>query len=205
VKPAERKARPPPRPRRGAPDETRRRLVAAAAEEFNRVGYEGTDSNRLARAAGYAPGTFYKHFRDKRDIFLAAYAEWVTQEWDEVSRRLLQAGTAQARAAQTVELLLAHHRRWRGLRASLRMLVAVDGPVREFYREQRRRQLDWLERLRAAAGDPPGSREDDALLLYTLERTADAIADGEPAALQLRAEGLERRLVEEVARQLRPR
>ncbi len=53
-------------------DDTRDRLVAAAARAFNRAGYHGTDSNRIARAAGYAPATFYKHFADKRAIFVAA-------------------------------------------------------------------------------------------------------------------------------------
>src|SRR5439155_19483347 len=76
------------RPRRGSPAETRARLVAAAAREFGRVGYDGTDSNRLARAAGYAPGTFYKHFADKRAIFLEAYRAWVTAEWVAIDRLL---------------------------------------------------------------------------------------------------------------------
>lgn len=69
-----------PRPSRGTPEETRERLVVAAAQLFNRVGYDGTDSNRIAREAGYAPGTFYKHFRDKKEIFLAVYEGWVTKE-----------------------------------------------------------------------------------------------------------------------------
>src|SRR5262245_38634771 len=69
------------RPVRGTPDATRARLVAVAARTFNRDGYHGTDSNRLARAAGYAPGTFYKHFPDKRAIFVAAYESWVAAEW----------------------------------------------------------------------------------------------------------------------------
>src|SRR5690606_17709581 len=53
------------RPRRGTPDGTRERLIAAAAEVINRDGYFGTDSNAIARAAGYSPATFYKHFEDK--------------------------------------------------------------------------------------------------------------------------------------------
>lgn len=188
----------PPRPRRGAPEDTRRRLVAAAAEEFNRLGYEGTDSNRLSRAAGYAPGTFYKHFRDKREIFLAAYAEWVDREWQEVSAALELPGDASQRAARIVELTLAHHRRWSGLRASLRMLTAADPVVREFYRGQRRRQFELLARLRAAAGDPPRSREQDALLLFTLERCADAMAEDEAEALGLDAAAMRALLVAQV-------
>src|ERR1700733_4737197 len=64
------------RPRRGSPEQTRDRLVAAAAKLFNQTGYHGTDSNRIAKAAGYSAGVFYKHFNDKRAIFLAAYEGW---------------------------------------------------------------------------------------------------------------------------------
>ncbi|AXQ30164.1 TetR/AcrR family transcriptional regulator [Solimonas sp. K1W22B-7] len=201
---AARKPRPAPRPRRGAPEDTRRRLVAAAAEVFNREGYEGTDSNRLARAAGYAPGTFYKHFRDKREIFLAVYAEWVDREWEDVSAALDLSGGAAVRAARIVDLLLTHHRRWSGLRASLRMLTVADPAVREFYRGQRRRQFTLLQRLRVTAGDPPCTREQDALLLFTLERTADAMAEDEAEALGLDAAAMRGLLVELVAGRLRP-
>ena len=44
-------------------------------------GFHGTDSNHIAREAGYSTGVFYKHFADKRDIFLAAYETWVVSEW----------------------------------------------------------------------------------------------------------------------------
>ena len=167
------------RPRRGTPAETRARLVAAAAEVFNRVGYQGTDSNRLAQAAGYAPATFYKHFPDKRAIFLAAYEAWVTAEWAEVDRLVREAPDAETRARRIVEMTVAHHRKWRGLRASLRALVAVDPEARAFYRAQRRRQLQLLAAMRGAG--PAGRRraERDAILLFTLERVCDAIAEGE--------------------------
>src|SRR5579863_6706632 len=77
-----------PRPRRGSPEATRERLVTAAAKLFNTVGYHGTDSNRIAEVAGYSPGTFYKHFKDKREIFLAAYETWSASEWEAVEREL---------------------------------------------------------------------------------------------------------------------
>jgi AcrR family transcriptional regulator len=165
------------RPRRGTAAGTRERLIAVAAEVFNREGYHGTDSNRLARAAGYAPATFYKHFPDKRAIFLAVYAGWVTAEWAAIEAVLRTDASPAARADRVVDMVVALHRRWRGLRASLRALVATDETARGAYRAQRRRQLRFLARL---GGRQRARRaEADAVLLFTLERVADALADGE--------------------------
>jgi AcrR family transcriptional regulator len=177
-----------PRPLRGSPEETRARLVLVAAEVFNRDGYDGTDSNRIAREAGYSPGTFYKHFTDKRQVFLAVYDEWVAREWREVSATIASERSASERAERIVQVFLEHHRKWRGFRASLRALVSSDPEVRDFYRMQRRRQLELLERIRERMGGGAGSREADALLLFTLERTADALAEGEVEALKVRPE-----------------
>ena len=183
------------RPRRGTASATRERLIAAAADVFNRDGYHGTDSNRLARAAGYAPATFYKHFADKRAIFLAVYDRWVTSEWATVDTILRSDASPAVRAERLVDMVVALHRRWRGLRASLRALVATDTTVRAAYRAQRRRQLGLMARLRGTQ-ENAARAEDDAVLLYTLERVADALADGElqdlglavgPTAARLRA------------------
>ena len=174
-------ATPATRPRRGRPEETRRRLVAAAGVEFNRQGYAAVDSNEIARAAGYSPGTFYKHFPDKLAIFVAVYAEWVAEEWRDIEAILARGGTPLELVRAVVDL----HRRWRGLRRSLRALVAEDAGVRRAYLEARARQLDTLARLRRGR-----RREEHALLLYLVERTADAIADDEPAALGLVEEKL---------------
>ena len=164
-------------------DDTRDRLVAAAAKAFNRAGYHGTDSNRIARAAGYAPATFYKHFADKRAIFLAAYERWVASEWGAVEDVVARGGSPADLAARIVELVLEHHRRWRGLRTSLLVLVASDAAVRRFYRAERRRQLRMLADLRARLGVKRRPPAEDAVLLFTLERTCDAIANGEPKDL----------------------
>jgi AcrR family transcriptional regulator len=175
--------RKPRRPKRGAPAETRERLVAAAAAVLNRDGYHGTDSNRLARAAGYAPATFYKHFADKRAILLAAYEAWVTSEWRSIAAVLRGSPSSADRAERIVTFVLDHHRRWKGLRASLRALIATDPVVRRFHRAQRRRQLEILASMRRS--DAQSTRVDDAILLFTLERTLDAVAEGETAALGL--------------------
>lgn len=181
-----------PRPRRGAPEETRERLIAAAAKLFNRYGYHGADSNRIAKEAGYATGTFYKHFKDKRETFLAAYETWVSAEWKAVANTINGGGNAQAVATELVRLSIEFHTRWRGLRASLRELIVTDRKIRRFYRKQRRRQLDIMAEFRANKKIVERSREDDAIYLFTTERTFDAIAQGELEDL-----GLDRKTIVE--------
>ncbi len=183
---------------RGSPEETRRRLVAAAGVAFNRDGYDGTDSNRIAREAGYSPGAFYKHFADKREAFIAVYTEWVAAEWAEVGRILDAGDTPHATARALIAAVLDLHRRWRGMRRSLRALVGADAGVRRAYVAERARQLDAMAALGRA------DRAGDALLLYLMERTADAIADGEPESLGgVSAEALSELLVAQVEARLR--
>jgi AcrR family transcriptional regulator len=179
-----------PRPRRGLPEETRSRLIAAAAQLFNRVGFYGTDSNRIAQEAGYSTGVFYKHFKDKREVFLAAYEQWSIAEWNEVTAILARGGSDREIARELVLLFIEFHTRWRGLLASLRQLVFTDPTVRRFHRRQRKRQLDWMANLRARRRASRRTREQDIVYLYTTERTFDAIAQDE-----LRALGLNRNLV----------
>src|SRR5215471_8556601 len=88
------------RPLRGVPQETRGRLIAAAADLFNRSGYYGTDSNRIAQAAGYSTGVFYKHFKDKREVFLAVYEQWSIAEWKKVATIMSSGGSDREIARQ---------------------------------------------------------------------------------------------------------
>jgi AcrR family transcriptional regulator len=180
------------RPRRGSPAQTRERLLSAAAVIFNRAGYHGTDSNRIAKEAGYAAGTFYKHFKDKREVFLAVYETWITSEWAAIDAELAAGRKLDEIARRLVQLSIDFHTRWRGLRASLTELVLIDAEVRRFYRKQRRRQLDIIAKLRSHLGIPARPREADAIHLFTTERVFDAIAQGE-----LRALGLNRGIVVE--------
>src|ERR1700733_7348103 len=158
------------RPKRGAPAQTRERLVTAAAALFNRVGFHGTDSNRIAREAGYSTGTFYKHFQDKRDIFLAVYDAWVTSEWESVAAELSADGTPRELARRIVERSIEFHTKWRGLRASLIELVFTDTEVRRAYRRQRHRQLDLMPQLRDRFGLSPGTPEEAPIPLFTAAR-----------------------------------
>ncbi len=52
-------------------EETRRRLVAAAINEFARCGIDGTSVEQLCDAAGFSRGAFYSNFTSKDELGVA--------------------------------------------------------------------------------------------------------------------------------------
>jgi AcrR family transcriptional regulator len=68
--------------------ETRQHLLAAARRIFVRVGYHDTRPQDIAREADVGYGTFYLHFADKRECFVACMADaraeldaWIRERW----------------------------------------------------------------------------------------------------------------------------
>tara|TARA_R110000824_G_scaffold110822_1_gene259048 strand:- start:87 stop:785 length:699 start_codon:yes stop_codon:yes gene_type:complete len=59
--------------------ESRRKLMAAARKLFVERGYHETRPQDISRAAGVGHGTFYLHFEDKLDCFLAFTDEAVDE------------------------------------------------------------------------------------------------------------------------------
>jgi AcrR family transcriptional regulator len=182
-----------------APEETRSKLVEAAGRLFNSVGYFGTDSNRIAREAGYAPGTFYVHFADKREIFLEVYRGWVSSEWQAIAAAIAPekgaaVGSQSLRIAQAV---LRHHREWRMFRKSLRALTVTDERVHRARVAERARQIaQAAELLRARGVTQTPARIYAKLLLF--EILCDAVADGDTATLGLKERDILARLAVDV-------
>src|ERR1700758_900052 len=87
---------------------TRERLIAAAAAEFREASFAGTDSNRIARRAGFAPQTFYRWFKDKTEIFIAVYRAWEEEELRALNALLAEGADDEA----VVEAAVGHHRSW---------------------------------------------------------------------------------------------
>lgn len=57
-----------------AADNTRETIVAAAAQEFSRDGYDATSMRGIARAAAVDPALVRHYFTDKADLFAEAIA-----------------------------------------------------------------------------------------------------------------------------------
>ena len=178
--------------------ESRRLLVEAAGKIFNSDGFHGTDTNRIAKAAGYTPGTFYTHFPDKKTIFLEVYQAWVDSELIDLAAGFRSKGLdRRERLARTI---LNHHKKWKIFRASLRALYAIDPEVRAARLAQRARQIDAMIAISVEAGREPLSRGRIYCNLLIVEAICDSIADGNLQALKIRESEMFQVLVENIGR-----
>src|SRR2546422_8292817 len=89
---------------------SRARILAAAEERFAAFGYRRTGIAEIARDAGVAPGTLYRYFENKEEVFRAVMREGLAR-WLETARRVLaEPRTALERLARLCEASVDHNR-----------------------------------------------------------------------------------------------
>ena len=105
---------------RGGDEDTpiaRTRILAAARKSFESVGYRRTSVARIAREAGIAVGTVYRHFESKEDLLVAVLRE-INERWLEKAREISSPpGTALERIMRLAEASVAYNRESRLLNA----------------------------------------------------------------------------------------
>lgn len=120
---------------RASGSDTRARLIEAAMSEFIEHGFAGTDTNRIARRAGFAPQTFYRWFDDKAAVF----AE-VLHVWEEAEFAMLAALVGEGEAGGGVsplpplrlaEACVENMRPFLTFRQHLRSVTMQDAAVRQ--------------------------------------------------------------------------
>jgi AcrR family transcriptional regulator len=147
-------------------------LLQAAASEFNEQGFGGTDTNRIARRAGFAPQTFYRWFQDKVEIFIRTYERWQREELG-ILRKLLAENASDIRLAKAC---VAHHKSYLVFRRSLRQLSVENEVVRAARASSRLNQVAYLKKVSPYLA---GNDASLAATLFQMERLADALAEGE--------------------------
>ena len=147
-------------------------IVNAALLEFCENGYFATDTNKIARRAGFAPQTFYRWFKDKIAVFLAAY-----KQWSDLEIQLLAVLPLNKEASeQVVDIVIMHHREYRMFRRSLRQLGVENLEVRQARAENRLKQLSFLQQKLGLADT---HRVTLLASMLQIERLADALVEGE--------------------------
>jgi AcrR family transcriptional regulator len=157
-------------PRATASPDTATRLLQAAMAEFIESGYAGTDTNRIARRAGFAPQTFYRWFSDKTAILIE-----VLHVWEEVEQAVVQAlfDDRDTPALQLAEACVENIRPFLTFRRNLRAVAATHAEIREARAAGRQRLLAQLVQW-----NPQRDKAELAALLVQFEQLCEAIAEG---------------------------
>jgi AcrR family transcriptional regulator len=135
------------------PQPRRERLIAAIAEVVSEDGYQAASVSRIVAAAGVSRNSFYEHFSNKEECFLAAYDTAV----ERVVARMRGATRGSDGALGTFEDGLAAFLAFAVEEPALAWLCVVEvlaaGPrALERRDDTMRRFAAYLERLRADCG-----------------------------------------------------
>jgi AcrR family transcriptional regulator len=117
--------------------QTRGRIVRAATELVARGGYREAQVAAVARGAGVATGTVYRHFPSKADLLTEVFRVASQREIDEVARAMDAESAAPERLAAAVETFA--RRALRGRRLAWALLAEPVDPAVEAERLQFRR------------------------------------------------------------------
>ena len=153
-------------------ESTAERIVNAAMAEFCECGYFATDSNKIARRAGFAPQTFYRWYQDKTEAFLAAYKQWSNQEIQLLAMLPLDTVPSE----QIIDTVVKHHRAYVLFRRSLRQLSVEHPAVRQARAENRLKQLAFFQ---SRLGFVENQKGEIIATMLQIERLADALAEDE--------------------------
>ena len=146
----------PPEPRQRRSQEKRERLKDAALRLFNARGYERTSIEEIAERANLATGTFYQHYRSKRQLLLALMDDFLagvarlnlqptpTADVREMLRGLL------ARGLSTDRRYLGAYRAWREATLSDAELATTQCHIRNWTTQRVTALLTLLQQWRGA-------------------------------------------------------
>ena len=128
-------------------EQTRARILAAAAECFADQGYAAASIRDIARAVGVTVGAIYVHFPSKGRLLVAVYEEGVGRIGDAVDAAMARPGTPWERLGAAVaahlEMLLANA----GFARVIVRVVPADVP--EVAHDLARLRADYEARFRA--------------------------------------------------------
>ncbi len=85
-------------------DDKRSRILAAARSVFLSYGYKRVNMNDIAEAAGVSRPALYVLFKNKEEIFIAAYRRWVDETIAQVEAAMAQTVLPKDKIARAFEI-----------------------------------------------------------------------------------------------------
>ena len=144
---------------------TRDALVAAAGDTFGREGFRSASVNEIAASAGVTTGALYASFKDKTDLFLAAYEHYLEERFSEIADIVAGTDSREEATKAGAEQWFTRSKRkqgWHSAWLEFRLYAARDREVNRRVITRHRAMLDriasFYEPTLAEAGtdDPAG-------------------------------------------------
>jgi AcrR family transcriptional regulator len=143
--------------------QTRARLLAAGRELFAERGLHGVTTHDIAARAGVAAGTFYLHFRDKRELLRVIAGETIAALRQRLERAMRSARSAREGVPAFCEALVAFAEEHR---ERVRILFSRDGDaaaVQADVLSELAASLAEARRQRIATGEMPAELDPEVL------------------------------------------
>ncbi|WP_329377268.1 TetR/AcrR family transcriptional regulator [Streptomyces sp. NBC_01716] len=141
---------PSPRPMRADARRNREALLAAARQAFL-AGDADAHVEEIARRAGVAVGTLYRHFETREALVAEVYRQEVADLCAAPGRLLARHAPDEALHAFLL-LLVEHSAMGKGMGEALESIMTTDSPIFDDARDEMARALDELLAAGAAAG-----------------------------------------------------
>jgi AcrR family transcriptional regulator len=156
-------------------------IMAAARDVFARNGFSDTTMDDIAEAAGLAKGTLYLYFKSKRDLYMAALKQGISELNAQTIEAVEAARGAQEKIRALVSTRIAYAEENREFckiyYSELGNLVHPVPTIAEF-KKMYMQQVEYVTGvLEAAAGSGEiraGSARPMALMIYDLTRGSNA-------------------------------
>lgn len=162
----------PPGPRQRRSREKRARLKDAALALFNARGYERTSIEEIARRANLATGTFYLHYRSKRQLLLVLMEDLLTA-MSQLNLQPTAGGNPRALLRELLARAFTADRRYLGAYRAWREAMLSDPQLARDWREIRAWTTQRVAALLTLLQQWPGARKD--IVIVPLAEVVDTL------------------------------
>ena len=107
-------------------NEKKERIKTAAIDLFSSRGYHNTSVKEIVDRAGFSTGTFYLHFKSKKDLFNQVVAEAVKASVDRIEKVMRKEKNIYLRNVNRLKELRAHHDLFTEVLIQLRYEIFTD-------------------------------------------------------------------------------
>jgi AcrR family transcriptional regulator len=152
----------PPEPRQRRSLEKRARLKDAALALFNAHGYERTSIEEIAKRGNLATGTFYQHYRSKRQLLLVLMEDLLTA-MSQLNLQPSAGGNPRTLLRELLARAFTTDRRYLGAYRAWREAMLSDPHLARDWREIREWTTQRVVALLTLLQQWPGARKDIAI------------------------------------------